>query len=62
VDERAVLEAVLHAIDHRLPWRKLPPGFPPWSTVYAYYQDWRDDGTLERVRALLSESGSPALV
>jgi putative transposase len=53
VDARAILEAILYATEHRLPWRKLPAGFPAWSTVYAYYQDWRDDGTLDHVRSSL---------
>ncbi|MHB1422779.1 MAG: transposase [Gemmataceae bacterium] len=38
-------------------WRMLPKDFPAWQTVYYYFSQWRDDGTLQRIndhfRALL---------
>jgi putative transposase len=30
-------------------WRALPADFPPWPTVYHYFQTWTVDGTLTRL-------------
>src|SRR3712207_268209 len=29
------------------PWRALPPGFPPWRTVYGWFRRWVDRGLFE---------------
>ncbi len=31
------------------PWRDLPPGYPPWPTVYGLFRRWQLDGTRARV-------------
>ncbi len=53
-------------------WRDLPGDLPPWSTVYAYFRNWRNDGTWlaihdrlrswERVSRGRQESPSEAIV
>jgi putative transposase len=30
-------------------WRALPHDFPPWKTVYNYFQKWEEDGTWHRL-------------
>lgn len=51
------LRRVVAAIDYRwrtgCGWRTLPPGFPPWPTVYSCYRRWNADGTLQHLRAVL---------
>ena len=34
-------------------WRDLPGEFPPWQTVYWYYQKWVQDGTWENINRSL---------
>src|SRR5690349_10798313 len=29
------------------PWRALPPGFPPWRTVYGWFRRWLELGLFE---------------
>lgn len=52
------LRRIVTAIDHHwrtgCPWRKLPPGFPPWPTVYTYFRNWVKDGTVRKLRAVLN--------
>lgn len=49
VSRRRVLDAILYQTKNACGWRDLPRDFPPPSTVYAYFERWRDDGTLARV-------------
>jgi putative transposase len=44
-DLREVLNAVFYRNRNGCTWRALPHDFPPWRTVYNYFQEWRDDGT-----------------
>ncbi|GGR06423.1 hypothetical protein GCM10008957_19030 [Deinococcus ruber] len=48
-DARAVLDATLWFVASGLPWKDLPTHFPPVATVHRRYQQWRGDGTLQRV-------------
>ena len=53
-DLRSVVSAINHHWRTGRPWRKLPPGFPPWPTVYTYFRNWLKDGTLRKIRAILN--------
>src|SRR5262245_57516347 len=44
-DLREVLNAIIYRNRNGCAWRALPHDFPPWRTVYNYFQKWRDDGT-----------------
>jgi transposase len=55
VDLRQVLNALLYILMGGIPWRSLPHDFPKWQTVYWYFIQWRDDGTLERINQTLYE-------
>ena len=54
-DMREVVNALFYLTRTGCAWRMLPHDFPPWRTVYEFFQDWRDDGTLERMNARLRE-------
>ena len=40
---RRILEAILYLLRGGLPWRMLPPCFPPVSTVRRWFYLWRDN-------------------
>lgn len=41
---RRIVEAILYLLRGGLPWRMLPPCFPPVSTVRHWFYLWRDNG------------------
>ena len=53
VDVREVLQGVLYVLETGCQWRHLPKDFPPRSTVWAYFDLWRYDGTLDRIHETL---------
>src|SRR5947207_15643598 len=48
-DMREVVNAIFYLNRAGCPWRMLPRDFPPWRTVYNYFEGWRDDGTWARI-------------
>jgi transposase len=48
-DLRDVLDAILYILRTGCQWRYLPADFPPKSTVWRYFDQWRRDGTLEAI-------------
>lgn len=42
VDLYEVLCAVLYLLRTGCQWRFLPPEFPKWTTVYAYWRKWSE--------------------
>lgn len=50
---RDVLDAIRYIGATGCPWRYLPHEYPPYSTVYAWFDRWGRDGVLERVNAEL---------
>lgn len=46
---REVLDAIRYVGAAGCPWRYLPHEFPPWETVYGWFEQWGRDGTLDRV-------------
>ena len=57
-DQQAVVAAIRHHWHTGTPWRNLPPGFPPWPTVYRYFRQWGKDGTLRRLRMVLGAAAA----
>src|SRR3954465_4885534 len=52
-DLREVVNAVFYLNRAGCPWRMLPRDFPPWQTVYNYFEGWKGDGTWAKLlRAL----------
>ena len=52
-DVRDVLDAILYILRTGCQWRYLPFDFPPKSTVWRYFDQWRRDGTLDWIHDLL---------
>ena len=48
-DMRAVLNALFYVARQGCTWRALPHDFPPWKTVYNYFQWFQWDGTWQRL-------------
>jgi putative transposase len=52
-DVRDVLDAILYLLRTGCQWGYLPKDFPPKSTVWRYFDEWRHNGTLDRIHDLL---------
>src|SRR5271157_106797 len=52
-DLRAVVDAVFYILRTGCQWRYLPKDFPPKSTVWRYFDEWRHNGTLDIIHDLL---------
>src|SRR5438445_3110906 len=52
-DLRDVVDALLYVLRTGRQWRYLPKDFPPKSTVWRYFNDWRQHGTLDTIHDTL---------
>jgi transposase len=52
---REIANALFYQVRTGCQWELLPHDLPPWNTVYGYFRQWRDDGTLERIHDALRE-------
>ena len=50
---RGLFDAILFVLRTGAPWRCLPPGFPPWQTVYRWFARLRDQGFFQRLNHAL---------
>src|SRR5437868_8754685 len=50
---RDVLDAILYVLRTGCQWRYLPKDFPPKSTVWRYFDEWRHNGTLDDIHDAL---------
>jgi putative transposase len=48
-----VMQAILYVLMSGCAWRLLPQPYPPYSTVYYYFRQWRNDGTWKRIHDAL---------
>jgi putative transposase len=48
-DMRDVVDAILYILRTGCQWRYLPKDFPPRSTVWRYFNAWRNDGTIDAI-------------
>lgn len=55
VDMREVLNAIFYVLKTGCQWAMLPHDFPPKSTVYEYYSQWRASGDWQRIHAALHQ-------
>ena len=46
-DLREVVDAIFYILRTGCQWRYLPKDFPPKSTVWRYFDEWRHNGTLD---------------
>jgi putative transposase len=47
-DMREVVNAIFYLTREGCSWRALPHDFPPWKTVYNYFEAWTRDGTWDQ--------------
>ena len=59
-DLRDVVDAVFYLLRTGCQWRYLPRDFPPKSTVWRYFNQWRHDGTLDTIHDLLRRKARTA--
>src|SRR5919201_4582845 len=52
---RDVLDAIFYLLRTGCQWRYLPKDFPPRSTVWGYFDEWRHNGTLEAIHDTLRD-------
>src|SRR5205807_5966889 len=52
-DVRDVLDAILYLLRTGCQWRYLPKDFPPKSTAWRYFDEWRHNGTLDQIHDTL---------
>jgi putative transposase len=50
---RDVVDAIFYILRTGCQWRYLPRDFPPRSTVWRYFDEWRQNGTLDTIHDLL---------
>src|SRR6266404_9286280 len=48
-DLREIADALFYHTREGGSWRALPHDFPPWRTVYNYFQWWTHDGTWQKI-------------
>jgi putative transposase len=53
LEMRAVVNAILYIVVSGCQWRMLPREYPVWQSVYTDFQQWRDDGTWQRIHDTL---------
>jgi transposase len=49
VDDRRVVNAILHVLRTGIPWRDLPDVYGPYTTVYSRFNRWAGRGIWKRV-------------
>src|SRR3954468_18411523 len=52
-DVRDVVNGIFYILRTGCQWRYLPVVFPPKSTVWRYFDEWRHNGTLDTIHDLL---------
>ena len=66
-DLRAMVDAIAYVARNGIEWRAMPADFPPWDSVYAFYQRWNARGLpqglvrrlRERLRAHQGRAAEP---
>lgn len=53
VDYREIVNAILYVVRSGCAWELLPHDFPPYTTVYYYFELWSADGTWKRTHDTL---------
>jgi len=53
IDVREILNGIFYVLWTGCQWQALPKDLPPKSTVWAYFDLWTWDGTLERIHHAL---------
>lgn len=46
--QREILDTILYQLKNGCNWNDLPRDFPPYSTVYWHYKQWRDASVFDQ--------------
>ena len=49
IDNRQLLNALLYVAENGCKWRRLPPEYGNWHTIYTRLRRWADHGVLDRI-------------
>jgi len=52
-DLRAMVDGIGYVTRNGIEWRAMPVDFPPWDSVYAFYQRWNERGLPQGIAARL---------
>jgi putative transposase len=52
---RSIINAILYITKSGCQWRMLPLSFPPWQSVYYYFNRWKSYGIIEELHDRLVE-------
>jgi transposase len=53
--KREIIDGILYQLKNGCNWQDLPKKFPPYSTVYWHYKQWRAVGVIEVLMQSLHE-------
>lgn len=53
---REIVNAIFYMLRSGCAWRMLPHDFPPWQTVYGYFNNWRKAGVWVAMNDALREA------
>jgi transposase len=51
--KREIIDGVFYQMKNGCNWADLPKDFPPYSTVYWHFKNWRAAGSIERLLSVL---------
>jgi len=54
VEARSVLEGILWVLRTGAPWKDMPSRFPSYQTCHRRYQQWVDEGVIDRILQALA--------
>jgi transposase len=52
---RELIDGMLYQLKNGCNWEDLPKDFPPYSTVYWHYKQWRSAGAFEKLMNVLHQ-------
>jgi transposase len=47
--KRQILDGIFYQLKNGCNWCDLPKDLPPYSTVFWYYKQWRDEGVIDDI-------------
>jgi len=47
--KRQILDAIFYQLKNGCNWGDLPKDFPPYSTVFWHYKQWRSQGVIQKI-------------
>ena len=53
--KRQILDGVFYQLKNGCNWGDLPQDFPPYSTVYWHYKQWRSQGVIQEIMETLHQ-------